>query len=83
MCCDWFHVSTGIGLVILWIAITINALDVYAAEIVLKYLTYLKLVTIGGATIIGFVYIAKAAPGNAAYTNLHDSFAGSGFGAIA
>ena len=57
---------------------SVNALDVKAAEVILKYLTYVKVGAILGATIIGFVYIAKSHPGTAAYENLHNSFAGSG-----
>ena len=76
-CCHLRSFIPGIALIVLWVAIAINALDVKAAEEVLKYLTYIKIGAIGGATIIGFVYIAKSHPGTAAYENLHNSFANS------
>lgn len=69
--------SKGVGLVILWIAIAINALDVEAAEGVLKYLTYLKGVTIGMTAVIGFVFMAKDSPTSPTHINLQESFKGA------
>ena len=60
---------------ILWIAIIINALDVKAAEVVLKYLTYTKLGALAMVTVIGLVFIGKN--GTAVHQNLSNSFENS------
>ena len=67
---------TGIGLVVLWIAIAINSLDVKAAESILKYLTYMKLGALALVAVIGFVFAGKG--GAAAHDNFSNAFANSG-----
>lgn len=69
--------ALGVALVILAVAIALNALDVQAAETVLKYLAYLKVLTIGMTAMIGFVYMSHTGPDSGTTQNLAHAFAGS------